>query len=55
MTQTVPARAPLAIAWALLISFVQTAAAKPYMVAFARSITSSMVLNLIMRRCISAG
>ena len=46
--QTVPACKELAMVRALLMSFVNTAAAKPYVVLFARSITSFMSLNLKM-------
>ena len=46
--KTVPACKELAMVRALLMSFVNTAAAKPYVVLFARSITSFMSLNLKM-------
>ncbi len=36
------------MAWALVMSLVQTAAARPYIVLLARSTTSSMFLNLMM-------
>lgn len=45
--QTLPASKACEIIMALLISFVRTPAAKPYIVLLAHSITSSMSLNLI--------